>query len=81
MHRANPLENTLMLGKDLGQGEKGTAEDKMVGYGFPCMLLVAFPLLLLIFNILSLCFVFVSLISMCLGMFLLAFILYPLCAS
>ena len=54
----------------------------MVGYGFPCMLLVAFPLLLLIFNILSLCFVFVSLISMCLGVFLLRFILYgTLCAS
>ena len=34
------------------------------------------------FNILSLCSVFVSLISMCLGMFLLGFILYgTLCAS
>ena len=34
------------------------------------------------FNILSLCLVFVSLISMCLGMFLLGFILYGiLCAS
>ena len=34
------------------------------------------------FNILSLCLVFVSLISMCLGMFLLGFILYgTLCAS
>ena len=48
--------------------------------GFPCMLLVASPLLLLIFF--SLCLVFVSLISMCLGMFLLEFILYgTLCAS
>ena len=43
------------------------------------MLLVAFPLMFLIF---SLCLVFVSLISMCLGMFLLGFILYgTLCAS
>jgi len=34
------------------------------------------------FNILSLCLVFVSLMSMCLGMFLLGFILYgTLCAS
>ena len=34
------------------------------------------------FNILSLCLVFVSLISMCLGVFLLGFILYgTLCAS
>ena len=47
---------------------------------FPCMLLVASPLLL--FNILSLCLVFVSLISMYLGVFLLGFILYgTLCAS
>ena len=37
------------------------------------MLLVAFPLLLLIF---FLCLIFVSLISMCLGMFLHGFILY-----
>ena len=43
------------------------------------MLLVASPLLLLIF---CLCLVFVSLISMCLGMFLLEFILYgSLCVS
>ena len=41
-------------------------------WGFPCMLLVS-PLLLLIF---SLCLVFASLISMCLGVFLLGFILY-----
>ena len=40
-------------------------------WGFPCMLLVASPLL-----ILSLCLTFVSLISMCLGVFLLGFILY-----
>ena len=43
-------------------------------WGFPCMLLVASPFLL--FIILSLCLVFVSLISMCLGMFLLGFFLY-----
>ena len=43
------------------------------------MLLIASPLLLLIF---CLCLVFVSLISMCLGMFLLGFILYGrLCVS
>ena len=44
------------------------------------MLLIASPLLL--FNILSLCLAFVSLISMCLGVFLLGFILYgTFCAS
>ena len=44
------------------------------------MLLAASPLLL--FNILYLCLVFVSLISMSLGMFLLGFILYgALCTS
>ena len=42
--------------------------------GFPCMLLVASSLLP--FNILSLCLIFVSLISMCLGVFLFGFILY-----
>ena len=48
-------------------------------WGFPCMLLVASPLLISIF---SLCLVFVSLIRMCLGMFLLGFISYgTLCAS
>ena len=48
--------------------------------GFPCMLLVASSLLP--FNILSLCLIFVSLISMCLGVFLLRFTLYgTLCAS
>ena len=47
-------------------------------WSFPCMLLVASPLLLLIFFLL----VFVSLSSMCLGMVLLGFILYgTLCAS
>ena len=81
MHRVNSLENTLMLGKDLGQEDKGTTEDKLVGYGSPCMLLVAFALLLFIFNILYLCLVFVSLISMWLGMFLLVFIPHPLCSS
>ena len=41
-----------------------------------------FSFLLTAFNILSLCLVFVSLICMCLGMFLLGFILYgTLCAS
>ena len=38
------------------------------------MLFVAFPLLLLIFF--SLCLIFVSLINVCLGMFLFGFILY-----
>ena len=42
-------------------------------WGFPCMLLVASPLLLLIFFF---CLVFLSLISMCRGVFLLGFILY-----
>ena len=31
MRRADSFEKTLMLGKDWGQKEKGTAEDKMVG--------------------------------------------------
>ena len=49
-------------------------------WGFPHILFVSSPLML--FNILSLCLVFVSLISMCLGMFLFGFILYgTLCAS
>ena len=49
-------------------------------WSFPFMLLVASPLLL--FNTLSLCLVFVNLIRMCLGMFLLGFILYgTLCVS
>ena len=48
---------------------------------FPCMPLVASPLLLLIIFFLCV-LVFVSLISMCLGVFLLRFILYgTLCAS
>ena len=42
-------------------------------WSFPCMLFVASFLLLLMF---SLCLVFVSLISMCLGLFLLGFILF-----
>ena len=42
--------------------------------GFP--LFVTFSFSLNAFNILSLCLVFVSLISMCLGVFLLGFILY-----
>ena len=50
----------------------------MYGVSLVCHLL----LLLAPFNILSLCLVFVSLISMCLGVFLLGFILYGiLCAS
>ena len=44
-------------------------------WGFPCMLLVAF-------NILYLCLILVSLIRMCLDVFLLGLILYEtLCAS
>ena len=43
-------------------------------WGFPCMLFVAFSLVA--FNILSLYLTFVSLINMCLIMFLLGFILY-----
>ena len=47
---------------------------------FPCYITCCFSLAA--FNILSLCLVFVSLISMCLGVFLLGFILYDsLCAS
>ena len=46
------------------------------------MFYVSCCLSLAVFNILSLCLVFVSLISMCLGMFLLGFILYgTLCTS
>ena len=48
--------------------------------GFPLYVTCCFSLVA--FNSLSLCLVFVSLISMCLGMFLLGFILYvTLCAS
>ena len=48
--------------------------------GFPLYVTCCFSLAA--FNILSLCLVFVSLISMCLGMFLLGFILYgTLCFS
>ena len=32
MQRADSLETTLMLGKDWSQEEKGTTEDKMVGW-------------------------------------------------
>ena len=47
--------------------------------GFPLYVTCCFSLAA--FNILSLCLVFVSLISMCLGVFLLGFILYvTLCA-
>ena len=42
--------------------------------GFPLYVTCCFSLA--VFNILSLCLIFVSLISMCLGMFLLGFILY-----
>ena len=42
--------------------------------GFPFYVTCCFSLVA--FNILSLCLIFVSLISMCLGMFLLEFILY-----
>ena len=48
--------------------------------GFPLCVTCCFSLAA--FNILSLCLVFVSLISMCLGMFLLGFLLYrTLCTS
>ena len=48
--------------------------------GFPLYVSCCFSLAA--FNILSLCLVFVSLISMCLGVFLLGFLLYgTLCAS
>ena len=48
--------------------------------GFPLYVTCCFSLAA--FNVLSLCLVFVSLISMCLGMFLLGFTLYgTLCAS
>ena len=48
--------------------------------GFPFYVTCCF--VLAAFNILSSCLVFVSLISMCLGVFLLGFILYgTLCAS
>ena len=48
--------------------------------GFPLYVTCCFSLVA--FNVLSLCLVFVTLISMCLGMFLLRFILYgTLCAS
>ena len=48
--------------------------------GFPFYVTCCFSLAA--FNILSLCLVFVSLINMCLGVFLLGFILYgTLCAS
>ena len=32
MRRVNPLEKTLMLGKDWGPEEKGVTEDEMVGW-------------------------------------------------
>ena len=55
-----------------------SAEDKCMG--FP--LYVTYCFSLAAFNVLSLCLVFVSLISVCIGMFLLLFILYgTLCAS
>ena len=48
--------------------------------GFP--LYVTYCFSLAVFNILSLCLVFVNLINMCLGMFVLEFVLYgTLCAS
>ena len=48
--------------------------------GFPLYVTCCFSLAA--FNILSLCLIFVSLINMCLGMFLLGFILYgTLCTS
>ena len=32
MRRVDSLEKTLMLGRDLGQEEKGTTEDEMAGW-------------------------------------------------
>ena len=32
MRRVNPLEKTLIAGRDSGQEEKGTTEDEMVGW-------------------------------------------------
>ena len=32
MRRVDSLEKTLMLGRDWGQEEKGTAEDEMAGW-------------------------------------------------
>ena len=60
---------------------RASAERSAVKHlGFPLYVTCCFSLVA--FNILSLCSVFVSLISMCLGMFLLGFILYgTLCAS
>ena len=55
------------------------ADSPLISWGFPCMLFVAFPLLLLMF---SLSLTFVNLIAMCLGVFLLGLLLYgTLCAS
>ena len=58
-------------------------KDQLVNvWSFPCMFFVVFPLLLLIFFFLFVCLVFVSLISMCLGLILLGFVLYgTLCTS
>ena len=54
-------------------------KDQLLCIYFPCMYLLLFPCC---FNILSLCLVFVSLISVCLDVFLCEFILYgALCAS
>ena len=63
------------------QGCRVSAERKAVKHmGFPLYVICCFSLAA--FNILSLCLVFVSLFSMCLGVFLLGFILYgTLCAS
>ena len=60
---------------------RGSAERLAVKcMGFPVYATCCF--FLAAFNIFSLCLVFISLISMCLGMFLLEFILYgTLCAS
>ena len=60
--------------------EKRMERNELIAWWeFPCMLFVVFPLLLLIFY---LSLIFVSLIIMCLGVFLLGFILpRTLCAS
>ena len=58
-----------------------SAENQLLTlWGFPCMFICCFSLAAC--NILSLYLIFDSLINMCLGMFLLGFILYgTLCAS
>ena len=75
------LLNTLNISCHSLLACRVSAERSVVKHmGFP--LYVTYCSSLAAFNILSLCLVFVSLISMCLGMFLIGFILYgTFCAS